>query len=868
MAISSLTETAAALAAKLSRKRATTKLVIALERLWIAVLPLAGIAAIYVALSWFGYFRAVPDLVRIATLVVLGLAGLASLYLLTRFRLPSTGESDARLEERNAIAHQAVRVQSDTLERDNPLARALWEEHQRHMSAKLDKLSVGLPNPDTPRRDPYGMRALVVLLLFTAFAFSSSNRAGTLSDAFVSHAVSNAPPTRIDAWITPPAYTGRPPIFLSTAQLGEGAVITLPERSEVVVRISGGAGGEIVSFAAEQAESAVILAPTEANDAPTLAAQRTAAASSGDARGYRMDAMRSGTLVVSGARDGDRAWRLAVEPDQAPEITFAEDPRRAVNGALEIAFSASDDYGIVRAFADIAPVDPAEGARPLYEAPEYRLNLSRRQGLEQRGRASHDLTQHPWSGTLVDVTLVAVDASGQEGRSEPHRMRLPERSFSEPLARALVEQRQILALDANAVAEVLTLSDALMIAPEETIPNLSHFLLLQSARSRIEQAYNDDMLRDSADYLWEVALGIEDGDLSLAERRLRDAQRELAEALENGATDEEIQALMDELREAMQEYLQALAQELQNSDQAMQLPENAMQNLLRQEDLNAMLDQIENLARQGATEEAQQMLSELQRMMNNLQAGRQQQQQQGNGEMRRQMDELGELMREQQELMNETFRLDQELAERMQQSLDPFNPGQQDQQQGNQAPQEGQQGENGLSEMTPEQLQEALRQLRAQQEALQQQLGELQESLEGMGMEPSEGFGQAGEAMGDASRSLGDGRGEQAVGEQGRALEALRQGAQDMMNQMMQQMGQGEGQGEGQGQNQMRRSDTDPLGRPRSTEGPDFGDTVRVPDEIDIQRAREILEAIRNRLGNALSPQLERQYLERLLEMR
>lgn len=870
MAISTLAETAAALAAKLSRKRVTARLVIALERLWIAVLPLAGIAAIYVALSWFGYFRAVPDPVRIATLVVLGLATLASIYLFARFRLPTTSEADDRLEERNAIAHQAVRVQSDTLERDNPLARALWEEHQRRMSAKLDKLAVGLPNPDTPRRDPYGMRALVVLLLFTAFAFSSSNRAGTLSDAFVSHAVSNAPPTRIDAWITPPAYTGRAPIFLSTAQLGEGAVITLPERSEVVVRISGGAGGEIVSFAAEQADSAVMLAPTEPEAAPSPTSQRPESAATADARGYRMDAMRSGTLAVSGARDGDRAWRLAVEPDQAPEITFTEDPRRAVNGALEVAFTASDDYGIERAFAEIAPVDAAEGARPLYEAPEYRLNLSRRQGLEQQGRASHDLTQHPWSGTLVDVTLVAVDASGQEGRSEAHRMRLPERSFSEPLARALVEQRQILALDANAVDEVLTLNDALTIAPEETIPNLSHFLLLQSARSRIEQAYNDDMLRDAADYLWEVALGIEDGDLSLAERRLRDAQRELAEALENGATDEEIQALMEELREAMQQYLQALAQELQNSDQAMQLPDNAMDNLLRQEDLNAMLDQIENLARQGATEEAQQMLSELQRMMNNLQAGRQPQQQQGDSEMRQQMDELGELMREQQELMNETFRLDQELAERMQQSLDPFNPGQQDQQGGQQPPesQEGQQGENGLSEMTPEQLQEALRELRAQQEALQEQLGALQESLEGMGMEPSEGFGQAGEAMGDASRSLGDGRGEQAVGEQGRALEALRQGAQDMMNQMMQQMGQGEGQGEGQGQNQMRRSDTDPLGRPRSTEGPDFGDTVRVPDEIDIQRAREILEAIRNRLGNALSPQLERQYLERLLEMR
>jgi len=41
-----------------------------------------------------------------------------------------------------------------------------------------------------------------------------------------------------------------------------------------------------------------------------------------------------------------------------------------------------------------------------------------------------------------------------------------------------------------------------------------------------------------------------------------------------------------------------------------------------------------------------------------------------------------------------------------------------------------------------------------------------------------------------------------------------------------------------------------------------------VPDEIDVQRARQILEAIRKRLGNALSPDLERSYLERLLQMR
>ena len=47
--------------------------------------------------------------------------------------------------------------------------------------------------------------------------------------------------------------------------------------------------------------------------------------------------------------------------------------------------------------------------------------------------------------------------------------------------------------------------------------------------------------------------------------------------------------------------------------------------------------------------------------------------------------------------------------------------------------------------------------------------------------------------------------------------------------------------------------------------GPDLGDSVKVPDEIDIQRAREILEELRRRAGEPLRPPVEMQYLERLL---
>jgi uncharacterized protein (TIGR02302 family) len=169
--------------------------------------------------------------------------------------------------------------------------------------------------------------------------------------------------------------------------------------------------------------------------------------------------------------------------------------------------------------------------------------------------------------------------------------------------------------------------------------------------------------------------------------------------------------------------------------------------------------------------------------------------------------------------------------------------------------------------MTAEQLREALRQLREQQEQLGQQLGELQEGLKGLGMEPGPGFGEAQQEMQGAGEALGQGQGGPAVEGQGRAMEALRQGARDMMNQMMQaQQGQG-GQGPQMGQGQGNQDGRDPLGRPRATSGPDFGERVKVPDEIDVQRAREILEAIREKLGENSSPEIERRYLERLLDI-
>ncbi len=834
---------------RLARTRAATRAAIVVERLWPLALPLAVVVALFLSVSWFGLFRLMPDWLRLSVAALFLLAFLASLVPLRAFRKPLPAEIDRRIERANALEHAPVTTQTDRLAGGDGFAAALWREHQRRMADRLGALASDLPRTHVPERDPWGLRAAAALLLVVAFAFSGSPLGGRLTDAFQWAAPGAAMQPRIDAWVTPPAYTGRAPIFLTSDANRERRLFTVPAGSEFAVRVTGGSGEETLALMDAEGTSTV-----EAGGPPV------ASGNSAASRQFTGKLARDGMLSLMQGEAEVQNWAFQVTPDNPPVIRFTDDPRRAVNGTLELNYEVEDDYGAVSGTAKFAQEKAdAEGARPLYEAPEMPLSLPRRGGIA--AKTSRDLSEHPWAGGEVDLTLHATDAAGQEGLSETKRIVLPQRPFSNPLARAVVEQRRLLALDANAKTHVLRLMDAITLRPEDTIENLSHYLGIMTARTRLKIANEDEQLREVVDYLWEIALAIEDGDLSAAERRLRQAQEALRDALENGASDEEIERLMAELREAMNDFLREFAERaMQNQDMAQQMPQNGEE--IRQSDLQRMLDQIEELAKSGAREQAQELLQQLQDMMNNLQTAQRQQGQQGQSgqqsQMRQQMDQLGELMRRQQELMNETFQMDQ--MQRGQQQR-----GQDRSQQRGEGGQQGQQGQ-GNRPMSPQELAEALRQLQEGQGQLGRDLESLMQGLRGMGIEPGEGFGEAGEAMGGAEQALGQGEGERATGEQGRALEALRRGAQDMMQQMQQAM-QGEEGETGEG-GRRQSSDRDPLGRPRATTGPDFGDSVQVPDEIDTQRARQILEAIRKRLGNALSPEIEREYLERLLQMR
>jgi hypothetical protein len=128
-------------------------------------------------------------------------------------------------------------------------------------------------------------------------------------------------------------------------------------------------------------------------------------------------------------------------------------------------------------------------------------------------------------------------------------------------------------------------------------------------------------------------------------------------------------------------------------------------------------------------------------------------------------------------------------------------------------------------------------------------------------------LGRAGDAMDQAQGDLGEGNADNAVDSQGRALDALRKGAQSLAQSMQQQMGQGQGQMGRAGRFSQRRaeqeSETDPLGRPR---GYDNDAGPGLPGAIDVERARRIIEELRKRFGDMGRSQEELDYIERLLK--
>jgi len=828
-------EALAALSVSLKRARQA----LLWESVWPVAVSLLSALGIFLTLSWAGLWIALPPYARVIGVALFALLLIAALVPAIRIRIPGLRDAITRLDRANLAVHRPATALTDKLatKAEDPMAAALWRAHLQRTADAAKNLRAGLPQPRLALRDPFAIRALILLGVVATFFIADNDRHRRLIAAFDWTGALTPRLYRVDAWITPPAYTGRAPVLLAGIRHdepapGETALVSVPAGSILIVRGTNLAALDLV------VEGNLKEEPNASPDA----------AKTGIERHFRIT--EDARLTVKGLPVGEAKWSFRAIADRAPVIELSKNPEISGRNALTLSYRIEDDYGVVKAEAQFERVAPqAKNAlppRPLVEAPNFALSLPQARTKNGAAQTAKDLTEHPWAGATVRLTLTARDEAGNEGKSETRETRIPQRSFQKPLARVLIEQRRELAFDGNARGRVQHALDALMIAPERFTPEPSVFLGLRTASTRLKIARTDDDLRGVINYLWEIAVLIEDGTLSDVERELRAAENALRQALERDASPEEIKQLMDRLRAALDRYLQALAEQQRrdNNNPDLQRPDSNTR-VVRPQDLKNMLDQIERMARNGDRQSAQKLLDQLQSLMENLQKNRRQAgppQNQDNP-----LDQLGRMIQQQQRLRDRTFQEGQQSRRQQQQ-------------------QQGQQ-KNGRNQMG--QLQQGQGDLRQQLEKMIEQLRRQQQQQngagEGPGKDAADALGRAEEAMRDAENSLGNGDADGAAESQGRALSQLRRGAQAMAD-AMQQGGPGEGPGSPEGPEADSAERTDPLGRP--VRNREFGDdyTVKVPDEIDTQRARRVLEELRRRLSDPTRPRLELDYLDRLLQ--
>ena len=898
-----------ALAKRFERKVRLSWFALLAERIWEALLWPFVVAAALLVVSLLDLWSYTPPLLHRILLLAFGLALIVSFVPLLRLWLPTRAEALRRLERDAGIKHRPASSYEDSLGATPPReTQQLWAMHRQRLARLIDKLRPAWPKPRSDRNDPYALRAALVLGLAAAILATGGNGLDRLRQAFSPAATGTPSLIRLHAWVTPPVYTGIAPIVLADGNetVGAGAetfrALSVPERSELIVRAH-----------APQSES--ITLSTSNADGTNLKTIASKPAKTEGLVEFQVALAEPGSADVKIGGDTVAKWRFDLIKDEAPTVSLLGAPSTTPRAALRLVYRAGDDFGVASAEARFAlaaedgkaqaePTAPSPAKQvgkddakdaldALSQPPSMPLQLPRLNAKKVEGRATQDLTAHPWAGLKVVMTLAVRDQAGQVGLSEPYEFVLPERQFTKPLARAVIEQRKKLVSHPETVDPVVRALDALTLGGDKVIDDSAVYLALRIAYWRLRSDSARETVANTIEHLWLTALRIEDGDLPDAEREMRSAQDALAKALQENASSEEIKQLVEELRAALSRYLQALAQQAnEKGNMTAQQPQSG-EELVSHQDLDKMLKNIEELAQAGSKDLAERMLSELKDILERIQTGNfaENAQQQRAGKM---MKDLGEVINEQQKLLDDTFsakRQQQSGEEAGSQAFEVSPPGQpmefgpgmdlsqffdlpgepeqggikgqgQSGQQGSPQkpqlerggePQQGEQGQQGQRQGQHGQLAE-------RQEQLRQKLQSMIDRLQMEGAETPEQMEGAGEAMGEAKEAIGEDQLDRATQAQSLALDRLRKGAQSMAEQMMMSES-GEMQpGQGPGAN-----GRDPLGRPDRSNRPDLGLSVKVPDQIDIQRAREVLDEVRRRLGDPSRPTFELDYLERLI---
>ena len=343
---------------------------------------------LFLALSWAGLWLVLPPLGRAAALFGFLLLSTAVAVPFLRFRRPTVADSLARLDRGSGLAHRPATAVTDRLAttQGDRVSEALWQAHLERARQAVQGLKAGWPAPRMVTHDPFAIRGLVLLLLVATFVAAGGERIRRIAAAFDWVGGGPVANFRVDAWVTPPPYTARPPVILAGLRAGEpvqpAPALTVPAGSVLVIRASGAADLEVSTT------GGLAVADPDPKAPPPSGAQE-----------HRFAIQQSGAASVRTSGD-DVTWKFEALPDRAPTIALTKDPEGQARGSLLLAYRLEDDYGVIGARASFVrkPNKNQTAGHALYGPPEFALLLPQARTRSGVAQTTKDLTDHPWAG--------------------------------------------------------------------------------------------------------------------------------------------------------------------------------------------------------------------------------------------------------------------------------------------------------------------------------------------------------------------------------------------------------------------------------------------------------------------------------------
>lgn len=893
-----------------------------LHMIWEQYAPLFALAALslglFLAGSFSGLWERIGDPWRGLSLIAVIALFIRSAWRSRAVSFPTQRDAELRVEHDAGLTHRPIAALRDSPASVQGAAdAAAWQAHMAQASDTARRAKPTQLRPAIAPRDPYFLRFIIPAILGLTLMLGTSESLERLRASLIPtwQSATIAQNAKFDAWVDPPDYTGRPPVYFKGT-----SSVSAPAGSEFVARVTG-------------IKNAPRLALSEGGRTRRLTPTRLGPQSF-EVRAVLNNPSRARWRIGSLTQ----TWTMDIGVDTQPMVVFDKTPEASKRDRLVVTYSASDDYGITQLFLEIVP------ERQLALPPE-------RIGLEMPGAALKDvkaqeaslsLVKHRWAGQQVRGVLVAIDGSGQEGRSAFESFAIPDKIFIDPLAKAVVENRSLI-LNADGeygpepkpqdirypaftsdlpemtierapknIRRVYDLLGAITDVPDALYRDVSIFMGLRYVRQRVAQAESMSDIAGLDSELWDIALRAEFGPLGNAREEMIAAEQDLRDGIARRARKREIDTLFRRYNDAVDRYVEYLTDNAETVEgggggEGGGSPRDVAE-------IQRLMDAIEEANRLGDTAGARRALTQLAELLENMQI---QKTKGGKGEggegdsddglseeAKDALEGLADLTGEQRRLEDEARR--QEEAQNRQNQ-----PGGQSG--------EGRQGQNNDGEaQTPD-----AQQLARDQATLSGGLDKLEEELldpkSGIEMDqapeakqgsnagpggggpadPNETGPGAGEIDPDAPEGrLGQGLGEpdgtesapaispedaiaRARAAMKRAEDALARGdyaearkAQREAIAMMRAIGiavvaQGNNPNseDGQQSGNSGQPGGDPFGRgDDGQDGGAIGDGLDMPAESDRQRARDLMEELRRRSAEQERDQEERDYLERLLD--